>query len=400
MFDIDKELSDLGLTRERYKSLLEECQNKTHRLTDKDWSEIAAEYGLSYSADAIRKASQLPILGGSFVKQFYDEEGVYDDNNDYFKNKLRELEQAKIQYRDERNAWQKQNYLEARLTTTLDRLEESLHEISPVYFSLPNKQISSLESEQELIVCLSDMHIGLTFQNSFGSYSVDIAQQRLNKYLEKVINTITFHNVKKVVIVSLGDQISGSIHKTTQVANKENVIEQVKIASELIASFCSQISKHVDEIRFVSVAGNHTRLDKKNESIHDERLDDLIAWIVINILSSDEKFKSIPTIDSGIAFFESFGKTFVCVHGDFDPMNNASVNSLSSFLHYFPDVILKGHMHSPAYSVVNGIKVIQSGTLAGCGDDYTLEKRLRGCPSQTMLLLNQGSIESIINVDL
>ena len=38
----------------------------------------------------------------------------------------RELERKKIQFRDERNAWQKQNFIDARVEEKLDLLEEEL----------------------------------------------------------------------------------------------------------------------------------------------------------------------------------------------------------------------------------------------------------------------------------
>ena len=39
----------------------------------------------------------------------------------------RELERKKIQFRDERNAWQKQNFIDARVEEKLDLLEEELY---------------------------------------------------------------------------------------------------------------------------------------------------------------------------------------------------------------------------------------------------------------------------------
>lgn len=41
----------------------------------------------------------------------------------------RELERLKIQFRDERNAWQKQNYIDARIEQKLDLLEKQLSDL-------------------------------------------------------------------------------------------------------------------------------------------------------------------------------------------------------------------------------------------------------------------------------
>ena len=61
------------------------------------------------------------------AKKFYD--GCFSKmESDTYANEVaamkRELERAKIQLRDERNAWQKQNYRDARIDAKLDLLEE------------------------------------------------------------------------------------------------------------------------------------------------------------------------------------------------------------------------------------------------------------------------------------
>ena len=58
-----------------------------------------------------------------------------------------------------------------------------------------------------------------------------------------------------------------------------------------------------------------------------------------------------------------------------------------------PYCVLCGHKHYPAMSDISGIKVIQSGSLVGSGDEYTRQKRLTGEPSQTVLIVNDKGIK-------
>ena len=53
-------------------------------------------------------------------------------------------------------------------------------------------------------------------------------------YLSEIIEIQKTHIAENCVCLLLGDLISGSIHKTISVTNKENVIEQVKLACEYI----------------------------------------------------------------------------------------------------------------------------------------------------------------------
>ena len=314
--------------------------------------------------------------------------------------KKRELERLKVQYRDERNAWQKQNYADSRLEETLSILEDELKTLGNTNFAIFPTPV--LDSENEMIVCLSDLHIGQTFHSMFGKYNSDIAADRLTKYLSKIVEVGKRHDVHKVHVLGLGDLISGSIHRTIAITNKENVIEQIKLATEYISSFCYELTKVFEVVQFYNVVGNHSRIDKKEDALHDERLDDIIGWAVSLSLSHIENFHYMKhrMLDNGIADLSVCGKFYIAVHGDMDSNSNQGISNLVMALGFMPEAIIKGHMHSPAYREFNGVKMIQSGSLAGSGDDHTLEKRLTGKPSQTLLVCNDGGIECIYNVEL
>ena len=99
----------------------------------------------------------------------------------------------------------------------------------------------------------------------------------LARYLDRVICIGREHGSERCVVWNNGDSISGSIHKSVAITNKENVVEQIMGVSELIAGFLAELSKHFSLVQYVSVAGNHSRLDRKMDALKDERLDDLVA---------------------------------------------------------------------------------------------------------------------------
>jgi len=316
--------------------------------------------------------------------------------------KIRELERAKIQFRDERNAWQKQNYLTARIENRLDILEDQLTSIGKsLYPSKPKHKFIKV-GDSDLIVCLSDMHIGQKFKSAFGEYNTDIAKDRLNDYLAEIISIGKRHNAKKVWVCLLGDQINGSIHFTSQVSNNENIIEQIKMASELICDFCVTLSNSFEQVMVTGAAGNHSRLiSNKEMAVHDERLDSLITWIVEMMTSHIGNITVLKrNLDSGIFDICVRGKTYIGIHGDFDSFSKSSVNNLISMLGFFPYAVISAHNHYPAYSEANGICMVQNGCLCGSGDDYTVEKRLSGYANQSVLVCSESGIDCIYNVQL
>ena len=67
---------------------------------------------------------------------------------------------------------------------------------------------------------------------------------------------------------------------------------------------------------------------------------------------------------------------------------------------FIPYAVMCGHRHYSAMSDFCGVKMIQCGSLAGSGDDYTIEKRLIGKASQTVCVCNNKGIECYYHIEL
>lgn len=308
------------------------------------------------------------------------------------KEQRRELEKAKVRFRDERNEYNRQNRVAARAEQRLDYLEEKLSEIGKVQFTDHSSVI--INGDNDLLICVNDTHIGETNSNFFGYFDTEIAKERLDKYLEEIIKIQKRHHSQNATVALLGDLLSGNIHLTIQVTNRENVIEQIKVVSELLSSFVHELSKHFETVNVYSVSGNHSRIAKKDDALKDERLDDLVMFIMQKTLSHIKNlyFADYANLDTGLAMANIKGKLYVFVHGDYDLPTETGVMKLCSAIGCFPEAIIMGHRHSPAYAEFNRVKVVQSGCLSGSGGDYCIQKRLAGNPSQTVCVCTDNGI--------
>ena len=337
-----------------------------------------------------------------YARDFY-ESGVFGVGNDEYYKKLqkekRELERAKIKFRDERNAWNKQNYIDARVEEKLDLLEKELLTQGKINFDIHN--VVNTTSDNDMFIILSDFHIGQCFRSMWGEYNTDIAKDRLNQLLNEVIAIQKMHNSENCYISLQGDMISGNIHKTIQVTNRENVIEQIKMASELISSFCYEVSKVFKKVYMSSVVGNHSRMDRKDDSLHDERLDDIISGgVELSLKHIDNFYVLKSNFDNSIAEINIRNKIYIAVHGDYDRFTSTGVSNLCMHLGFIPYAIAYGHLHTCAIDETNGVKMIRSGSLAGSGDDYTIEKRLSGKPSQMVCVCNNKGVACYYPIEL
>lgn len=374
-------------------------QAKDDGLFDGTWEDIADILNTNYRKDETEfRTSSAYRKPYEQAKKFY-ESGVFNrfDENAYIKklqDSKRELEREKVKVRDERRAWSKQNYTDARAEDILDKLADSLAESGKINF--PNHELTGFTSDNDMIVLLSDLHIGATFDNAFGSYNTDIARERIAKFLNRVVQIQEMHNSENCYVLSLGDQISGIIHKTVQVTNRENVVEQVKVATELISSFCYELTNHFNSVHLISVSGNHSRLtSNKDDAIHDDRLDDIVTWAVgLSLANVDNFYEEEFKLDTSVSVFSIRGKTYVATHGDYDAFTKGDTHKLISMIREFPEACFTGHMHTIAVDEINGIKMVRGGSLAGSGDDYTIERRLSGKASQLIAIVNDDGLQA------
>jgi len=341
-----------------------------------------------------------------YAKMFYDE--IFSKSNDEAINK--ELEQQKLEIRkeivklrDERALQSRDIRIEARVEQKLDYLEDIISKQGRVDYEplkLDEKKDICVKSNNDLVVVVSDLHIGQTFASAWGHYNLSVAKDRLNQYLNKIIEIKNRHNSENCFVSLQGDMISNSIHKTIAITNRENVIEQVIQASEMITAFLAELSKHFVKTTVVSVVGNHSRIDKKEDALKDERLDSIIEWYAKSKLEHFDNIEFLDCIDNTISGFWCREKFYAVVHGDYDKFDMNGVAKLSMMLGFFPYCVLFGHRHHAATTEINGVKLVQSGSFPGTGDDHTIECRLSGRPSQTVLVCNNNGIECNYNIEL
>lgn len=352
-----------------------------------------------YDESAYRKKYQA-------AKKFYDEIFSQQGDEDFKKEQeelLREIKKEKIKLRDERTESNRGIRIEARVEDKLDYLENIISKQGKIDYKPlkpEERQTIQIKSNNDLIIMLSDLHIGQTFSSAWGRYDLEVAKDRMQQYLNKIIEIKDRHNSENCFVTLQGDMISNSIHKSIAITNRENVIEQVIEASEMVTAFLAELSKIFNNVTVASVVGNHSRIDKKEDALKDERLDTIIEWYAKSKLDDFDNVKFVDAFDNTFTSFIVRDKMYFVVHGDYDQMNQNGLAKLSMMAGFFPYCVLFGHKHFPATTEINGIKLVQSGSLPGSGDDHTIELRLSGKPSQTVLVCTDKGIECNYTVEL
>lgn len=372
------------------------------RTIDDDYEELSERLfgeGNCFNSSEVRKR----MYGMKAIIEAIERDGESaiqdEDTLTALEAKRIELQKERQKFFDQRNAFNKVIRERSR--------QEELNEI--IIEAVASGNLPRLDykfggvqtSDNDLLVSLNDIHYGANVQNHWNTYNSDICREMMCGYLDKIISIAETHGSENCIVWANGDEISGNIHQSIAVTNKENVIEQIKGVSELISEFIAELSKHFRTVTYVSVAGNHSRLNpNKDMSLPSERLDDLVEWYLSARL---QDFDNVvigggEKIDESMYMIDVRGNTYMGVHGDFDG-SAAKVQALQTMARKPLYAVLSGHLHHNKIDEVQGVKTIMAGSFLGM-DDYCVQKRIYGRPEQMVCVCDENGVRCSYGIPL
>lgn len=303
-----------------------------------------------------------------------------------------EFEKERMKLSDARTDYRKALRESARDDMLAEMLIEEVSKIKPYGDWIRDSAVHINNSGNDLMVSLNDIHFGADIKNHWNTYNPEVAKERFDKYLANILEIIKTHNPKNCYVCCNGDLISGNIHKTIQISNRLNVVQQVMGVAELISWFLSELSKHFrdGDVIFACVGGNHSRLSKKKESPKGERLDDLIPFYVKARLQNISNIKFIENdVDDTFNIVNIRGLNYLNVHGDYDTFSN--IGKLLDMIDDKVYCIHFGHLHHNCTDAYQTHKTIMSGSFQGV-DDFCIEHRLYSQAEQMVCVCNDKGI--------
>lgn len=362
---------------------------KEERPDDLDWGDIVDLLGLDLNKDSLRK-SQDTIFGGLSVYKQMKEKQLDKEPVDYKKEvqvQLQELKKERIKLSDERAALNRKLRKEARKEDFHDLAIECANIISkenPIDIRYKDIDYSV---EKSALLTMSDFHFGFSINEFNNHYNVEIFEERFEKLLNKTIEYIQKNEVSKIYVLGLGDYLSGIIHTTVRVENRENIVSQVIKMSEYLVSFLTELSKHV-EVFYYDVSDNHSRIFEKDENGNEDNFSLFVKWYLEARFNGSQRIHVCQNeISSEIGTVEIYGRNYAFTHGHRDKIGDI-VQNLSLMTKKFYDAIFIGHCHHYEANETHGTYIFMSGTLSGT-DEYANNLRKTSNPSQNLYILNE-----------
>lgn len=353
----------------------------------------------AYKESAYRKPYQE-------AKKFFDA-GVFSCDEEKYLDDLtaqkHEIKKEKQKLFDERVALNKELREQARRESMIDVVKYAIDMYKPYRFEYQPNSIR--DSDNDLIIHLTDIHCGMQVDGILNSFNTDILSDRFKKYLDEIRDIQNTYKSQNAYLILGGDLIHGLIHLNARLEAKENIVQQLMIVSDLIGDFIYHLSEAFQEVKVYTTAGNHSRSTSRyKESRPKENFDILVPYIcqrdlrmVKNVSFEDNQ------LDYDIATFKVRGHMVYAVHGNKDKPKDIVYNMMKLARKAnlpMPELCYMGHMHTNSLTTIDDVKVIQSGSVGGM-DRFAIDNRLVGTPEQTVTVVTErNAIKALCDIQI
>lgn len=360
---------------------------KLNREIDIDWSEINEQLGLDWSASHSRKVAYGIKEYDNYIKA-KGLDSIAEDMRNKIAEDMLKIKSERARLSDERALLNRQIKAKSRFDSMLDLAKEISSNFN-LEKPLLSKEPILKSGDKEGLLLLSDLHIGIVNDNYWNKYDTEIMYKRMSFLRSRVVQVAMDSNIKKLNVCLLGDVVSGIIHSTIRLENREDIVKQCLIASEVLSEFLSYVST-LFEVDFYMAVGNHGRVSaNKSDSLDKENFEYFIKEMIKLRCSNIKGLKVIENeIDEELINFNIFDKNIVCSHGDKFGNLSTYIPKITSLLGKVPDYVCIGHLHNHVENSYGNTELVVNPSFSGV-DTYAKNLGLIGKPSQKMLIFSK-----------
>lgn len=258
------------------------------------------------------------------------------------------------------------------------------------------------ESNKRMIVCLSDLHIGALVDSDVNTYNYTVALERMNKYMNKIIQEVKDNSISDIYLINLGDSIEHTYMHNLSYNCEFTLSEQIVLATDIIIKFIVGLSKFVN-ITVAGIAGNHDRMEEnKNRSLDGDHAIKAINYSIELFIENSkiERVKYEQAKDYGHSIIIN-GLNVKFVHGDLDSIGDQNLiarHSSIDGINY--SLLVMGHYHHHWLKEQGlGKTVVGFGTLKG-SDGYSERIRRMTVASQGYIFVDEDGKYDIRKIEL
>lgn len=370
---------------------------KLNKETDLDWCELVELLEMDMSADHYRKLSYGYKEYDDYIKSKTKEMIAQEEYEKLLAKEL-EIKKEKVKLQDMRNLVNKQVRELSRKENLGEVLEKKLAELEMQPKIINDEYKNRVTSNRDMVCLISDIHYGIKTTNALSPYDSDICKLKMNYLIDKTIKFSLENDVDKLYVMILGDEISGLIHNTTRLEQREDVISQVIEVSELLYESIVKLANNLPYVIVGLAQGNHSRVmaDKKDSLEHENFTRLIKEFLRLRLANISNVLLLENVFDEAIIELNIRGYNVIGLHGQNDRLNN--LDRLIEMFDKKIDYVCLGHYHQSKEFETNKTEIIVNGCFSG--DDYSKRLRLYNKPIQKLLLFDDTGKIATYNINL
>lgn len=275
----------------------------------------------------------------------------------------------------------------------------------------PPPAVGSRTGREVVLVC-SDWQLG-KLEGDVGVR--EVVGRRIPRIREATLQIIenvreAGHAVNKVHLVFAGDMIEGcyiyggqNVTGLDRTGNTHRLVKQIHLCAAEQAQLAMALAAHVPEVVVHSVPGNHGRPNGRNDFADPADNFDTMAIEWARDKAAAQENITWQVEDDWFTSFDSMGHQLVVIHGDqwrqgFEQLERLLPKWVTAgeFGIGKPDVFITAHRHSFKMADINGITVVQNGTIDGGSRYFSKATGITSQPEQTVLVMSEKhAVENI-----
>lgn len=364
-------------------------------LSDYDYAELAPYvYGQGYSADVARRM----MYGSRKTIELLEKDCFKQNCADPIGDKILELQKERKKIQTEKIELDRMIREFSRDELIFEKLESAISNTRSMVFPTVGAAHADIPgtSLREGVLVFGDEHYGSEFTirglhgEIINQYSPEIAEDRMTRLLDEVIQIITKEKLDVIHVLNMGDFTDGVLRVGQLKKLQMGVVDSTVRYMEFLSQWLNVLS-HIVRVKFQMVHGNHSELRMLGQpkgTFKDENMGKIVASYIKMRLDGNPNFEFVSN-PSGLIFDSVAGFNVLGIHGEVKNMERA-IRDFSAMYDTNIDYLLAGHLHH-AESCGCGYRkaVIRVPSIVGT-DEFAMSINAVSDPGATLLVFEEG----------
>lgn len=268
---------------------------------------------------------------------------------------LEEIKQAKYELEKERQKLyatkieiSRNLRQESRSELFYENIRDTL-DVLPMPNVIVGRSGYSRSNNKEHVLAIADIQGGAKFKIPTNEYSLAICEERFNKLLDMVVDYVSYHEINKLNVVALADNIQGILRLTDLKLNETSVVEATITVARLIANFLNQLSAYCYIDYYHTPTSNHSQLrpiGSKASELASEDMEYVIGHYIYDMLINNNRIS--VHLHDGYDYIEIpiFNFNIIAEHGHAIKNLETVLKDRSMTYRKLIDYIIVGHGHN------------------------------------------------------